>query len=60
MAITKEYRARNGELKERILKGVGLLSGILIVGFLLLFGSLDMGKDVSVTIVQPLPAQGSR
>jgi hypothetical protein len=54
MAVTKSYVARNYGARDIILESVGLIAGILVVAFVLLFfaGALDFGRDISVTVNQ--------
>lgn len=55
MAVTKNYGARNYGARDLIVESMGLIAGILIVAFVLLFlaGALDFGRDITVKVNQP-------
>lgn len=55
MAVTKNYGARNYGARDLIIESMGLIAGILIVAFVLLFlaGTLDFGPDITAQVNQP-------
>lgn len=54
MAVTKNYAERNYGARDFIVESVGLIAGILIVAFVLLFfaGGLDFGPDITAKVNQ--------